>query len=246
VSDDFVFEDRRKRALLSGGVEMWLQSNEFVREEPGARVDRKLIGTAGDRIALERIVWSGGPTGSPVEREHLRLTEVDAEGRIRASIRFDPDDRAAAFHEAFARFGAGEAAGIGGQAPIQAFGVALERREWEDLRACLGEDLVFHDHRTLGFGVLRREEWIESLRTIVDLAPDWYGEMMQILVWNRHGRVDVNRAFGTMPDGGGPFERLNIGIFVTAGDRIRHIEVFDVADADRALARFEGLCAGRA
>jgi hypothetical protein len=28
-------------------------------------------------------------------------------------------------------------------------------------------------------------------------------------------------------------------------DRIQRLELFDVADADRALARFEELCAGR-
>jgi len=29
ASDDFVFEDRGKRALVSGGVEMWLENNQF-------------------------------------------------------------------------------------------------------------------------------------------------------------------------------------------------------------------------
>jgi hypothetical protein len=46
-----------------------------------------------------------------------------------------------------------------------------------------------------------------------------------------------------MPGGGGPFESVMLSVLVTAGDRIRHLEVFDVADAERAVARFEELCA---
>jgi hypothetical protein len=244
ASDDFVFEDRGKRALLKGGVELWIESNQFVRGEPGARVARELIGTAGDRIALERILWSGGPPGSPVEREHLRLTEVDADGRIRASIRLDLEDRAAAFAEAQARFAAGEAAAAGGQARFLALAPALAQHEWEVVRRCLADDFVLRDHRTLGLGALGRDEWIESLLAVTDLARDWSGEMVRILSWNQHGRVVVSRGFGTMPDGGGPFEGVQVSVLVTDGDRICHLELFNAADADRALARFDVLCAG--
>jgi hypothetical protein len=243
ASDDFVFEDRGKRALLKGGVELWIESNQFVRAEPGARVARELIGTAGDRIALERILWSGGPPGSPVEREHLRLTEVDADGRIRASIRFDLEDRAAAFAEAQARFGAGEAAAVGGQAPFVALLRALTCHDWEAVRGCLAADAVIWDRRALGvLGTLEREGWVESLKAVAELAPDVDWEMMRILTWNGLGRVHLTRMFGTRD--GGPFENLIMNVILTDGDRIRRFEFFDVADADRALARFEELCGG--
>jgi hypothetical protein len=62
---------------------------------------------------------------------------------------------------------------------------------------------------------------------------------------NRHGRVAVTGGFGTVPGGGGPFESVLVSVLVTDGDRIRHVELFDAADADRALARFEELCAER-
>ena len=88
-------------------------------------------------------------------------------------------------------------------APILAFSRALARRDWESVRGCLVDDLVFHDHRTLGFGALHRDQWIESLRVLhADLAADVGAETLRILVWNRHGRVDVYRQFGTIPDGG--------------------------------------------
>jgi ketosteroid isomerase-like protein len=240
ASPDFVFEDRSKRALLSGGVEMWIESNRFVQ---GASIAHERIGAAGDRIVLYRVLMKSAPDGSRVEREHLRLTEVDADGRIRAVIRFDPDDRAAAFAEAQARFAAGEAAAAGGQAPIVAFMRASVQYDWNTARGCLADDFVLRDHRTLGLGALGREEWIESLRVLADLAPGWSLETMRILAWNRHGRVDVSRHFGTTRDGG-PFENIFVRVIVTGGDRIQSNDTFDVADADRALARFEELCNG--
>jgi len=41
------------------------------------------------------------------------------------------------------------------------------------------------------------------------------------------------------------FEILFVGVYLTDGDRIQRYEFFDVADADRALARFEELCSDR-
>ena len=142
-----------------------------------------------------------------------------------------------------ARFVAGEAAAVGGQAPILALNLAVSRYDWETARACLVDDFTFRDRRPLGLGSLSRDEWIESLRVISDLAPGWGLETVQVLAWNRHGRVDVSRHFGTTRDGG-PFENIFIRVLVTDDDRIQSNDSFDIADADRALARFDELCAG--
>jgi ketosteroid isomerase-like protein len=240
ASPDFVWEDRSKRALLSGDVEMWIESNQFLQ---GASFENERIGTAGDRIVLNRSSMKSAPDGSPVEREHLRLTEVDADGRIRAVIRFDPDDRAAAFGEASARFVAGEAAAIGGQAPIAALYRSVTRHDWDAVRSCLAADAVMWDRRALGIlGTLGRDEWVESLRAAAELAPDMNVELVWTLAWNARGRVSLARMVGTRD--GGPFENTFVGVVLVDGDRIQRNELFDVADADRALARFEELCAG--
>jgi ketosteroid isomerase-like protein len=48
--------------------------------------------------------------------------------------------------------------------------------------------------------------------------------------------------FGTTRDGG-PFENAFVAILLTRGDQVQRYEFFDVGDTDRALARFEELCA---
>lgn len=58
-------------------------------------------------------------------------------------------------------------------------------------------------------------------------------------------RGRATRAFGTVRNGG-PFENLYVIIALTAGDHIQHYEAFDVADTERAVARFEERCATRA
>ncbi len=225
---------------MSGDVEMWVENASFV---PPGSVECALIGTAGERIALVRLLWKGELGGGPVEREQLRLTEVDADRRIRAVIWFDPDDRNAAFAEAQARFVSGEAAAIGGQAPIAALSLAIPRHDWETLRGCLAADAVVHDHRPLSLGELSPDIYVESLRVVAPLAPGWSAEMMRILAWKRHGRVAVYRGFGTLHDGG-PFENFLIGVALTDRDRIQRYELFDVGDGERALAHFAELCAG--
>jgi ketosteroid isomerase-like protein len=201
------------------------------------------IGTVGDRIALQRRVVTGvGPDGAVFESEFILLTEIDAHARLTVSINFDAEDRRVAFDEAQARFLAGEAASSRAQVPVVAFGAASARRDWEGMRRCLSEDIVIRDASTLGLGVVRGGEFIDALRAQADLAPDAGGEVMRILAWNGHGRVDVVRVFGTIATSGGAFEKAYVRIFLTDGDRIQHFECYDVGDADRAVARFQALC----
>ncbi len=50
---------------------------------------------------------------------------------------------------------------------------------------------------------------------------------------------------GTITEGG-PFENVFVVVRLTEGDRIRGLEVFDVQDSDRAVARFAELCGAAA
>jgi hypothetical protein len=97
----------------------------------------------------------------------------------------------------------------------------------------------------LGMGVLARDRYVDSLRELCALAIDVQGEELQTLAWNEHGRVVAIRMCGTMPDGGGPFERLVVAVFLIDGGQLLRAEDFEIDDAMRGVVRFEELCAQR-
>ena len=243
ASPDFTFEDRGRKALVAGDVEMWVANASFI--PPGSDGSgSELLGTAGERLALGRTLWRGEPGDGPLGREHLRLTELDAEGRTRAVLWFDLEDRAVAFEELHTRFVAGEAGGDPGQVVIAAIFRAFAQRDWTAWQRQLGADFVLDDRRTLGLGPLGIDDWLASLRVLVELAPDVAVEVLRILRWNRQGAVMMTRSFGTHE--GGPFENPTLVIALTRGPRVRCYELFDVTEVERAFARFEELCGERA
>jgi ketosteroid isomerase-like protein len=242
TTPDFTFDDRRKRALVSGDLELYARNLEVVRSYPNLKVTRELLSTVGDRISVARVAYTAGPEGSAFEGEFLLLTEVDAAGQTRLVIHFDFEDRGAAFEEAQTRFVAGEAAGDAGQAAIAAVPRTFGVRDWAGLRACFTDAALTEDHRRLGLGSLPIEGWIESLHALAELAPDVRTEAHRILAWNAGGRVSLMRQYGTRE--GGPFENLFIAVTATRGGRIWRLERFEVADAEHALARFAELTAG--
>jgi hypothetical protein len=242
TTPDFTFDDRRRRALVSGDVELYVRNLQVVRSYPNLQITLELLGTVGERISIARVAYTGGPEGSAFEGEFLLLSEVDAAGRVRTVIHLDLEDRGLAFVEAHARFAAHEAAGSPAQAVMSELVSAFTRHDREALRACFAPDARVHDRRTLGFGELGVEQWIESMQALSELAPDYRLEPFRILRWTEHGRVAVTRICGTRE--GGPFEIVHVNVFVTEGGRIRGFERFDTSDADRALARFAELTGG--
>jgi len=249
ASDDFVWEDRGKRALLRGDVELWIASMQQV-VSPGVRLEVEIVASRGDRIALERVLTVGAPGGIHYEMETLRLTELGADGRLAASIIFDPDDRPAAFAEATLRFAAGEAAGTALMTvAATGWGRTLAEADWDLVRSQWTDDAVISDHRALRFGAalgaLGRDAYLDSLRALAELAPDARTEAPRYLAWNQWGFVRVLRLFGTQRDGG-ELENVFLGVSLTDGERIERYELFDIDDVDAALARFEELCGERA
>jgi len=238
----FTFDDRRRRALVRGDIELYARNLEVVQSYPELRPSRELLATLGERIALSRLSYVGGGEADAFEGEFLVLNEVDDQMRLHAVIHFDPADRTAAFAEAHARFVAGEARGHAGQAAISTLARAFATHDWEALRACFGADGSVHDRRTLGLGPQGPEQWIASLRAFAELAPDVTVEPIRILAWREGGRMSALRVHGSRE--GGPFENVFLGVAFARGDRVERYEFFDVADEARALARFEELCAG--
>jgi hypothetical protein len=193
---------------------------------------------------LDHLRWFGKPDGDAFEFERVRLLEVGADGLLRAVLFSDPEDRFAASIEGLARFAADEAAGSAGIAPMLAFRRALHDRDWEAARDCYAPDVVLVDHRPLGFGTLDREQWIAALQANGDLSVGLSWDVFRVAAWNEQGCVVGIRRLGAIPDGGGPFENELFAVTMVAGRRIQRYELFEDADGDRAVARFEELCAG--
>mgnify|MGYP003694165843 CR=1 FL=1 len=85
--------------LITMDVDAWIVDRQRWARS-AAHHERRLVGTAGDRVALERVLVTSGPPGGRSEFEHLTLTEVDASGRLVAGVAFDLDDWRAANREA--------------------------------------------------------------------------------------------------------------------------------------------------
>src|SRR5262249_18791346 len=84
-------EDRRRPVLVSYDVDGWIADRKRWARA-GVHQKRRLVGTVGDRIAVERIMATSGPPDGRREIEYLSLMEIDESGRIVAAIAFDPDD----------------------------------------------------------------------------------------------------------------------------------------------------------
>jgi ketosteroid isomerase-like protein len=212
------------------------------RARSGGRPEFRLVGAAGDRVAVSRVLWSGGPPDGRWEVEYLAVIEFDEAGRMAATIFFDLDDTRAAQREAWARWAAIDPAA----APwVALFGAAVDGFDAQDgkrLRTLFADDFVADDHRRTGFGRIEgADAYLRSLEALWDLAPDqrielgWVWHMVE-----RHGVITTLRRFGTLADGGA-FESEHLWLCIATGGRITRLELFEIEDLERAKARLKEL-----
>jgi hypothetical protein len=234
------FEDRRRQALVSGTVDLFFHDTKRMAT-PDLRIERQLVATAGDRVALARYLWRGGPNRGEFEIEYLGLTEVDESGRIVSGVCFDLDDWRAAHREAATRWFAGDAMAAAVVGPGLELVEAMNERDLARIRSLLADDVAVDQRYQAGLGLIEgADAYVASLPPLWDLAPDIQFDAPFRLALGRHGLVSVMRSFGTLREGGA-FERPRVGVMTVAGGLITRIELFDVEAADAALARFEEL-----
>jgi ketosteroid isomerase-like protein len=250
------FEDRGRRALVSGDVDWWIADLQGIASMRNTRFERQLVGTAGDRVALDRVLLSGDPGGAaaaaatesqpisslgPFELEAPWVTEVDESGRITAGVAFDVDDWRAATREAWARWFARDAVAAASVGPVFESIEALNDRDRTRLRAALADDFVLDDHRPARLGLIEgADAWADSWAALWDLAPDTQIAIGSPLAYARYGSVGLSRTFGTLRDGG-TFENPTVMVAIVADGRIARLEAFEPEHVDAALARFAEL-----
>jgi class 3 adenylate cyclase/tetratricopeptide (TPR) repeat protein/ketosteroid isomerase-like protein len=238
---EMIFDDRRRMVLLSGDQDLMIASaRERVRS--GGRPEFQLVGTAGDRVAVSRVLWSGGPPDGHWEVEYLSVVETDVAGKITAMVFFDLDDARTAQREAWARWTAVD--------PTAAPWVALlndaidgwNAQDGTRLRALFADDIAVDDHRRTGFGRIDgADAYLPSLEVLWELAP--HQRLEHGWFWPAvapHGVITLQRRSGTLAEGGA-FESEYLWLGTAAGGRITRIELFEVEHLDQAKARLEEL-----
>src|SRR5262249_7186392 len=148
-------------------------------------------------------------------------------------------DLDAAYAELDARYIAGEAAPYAGAAVMaQRYVELVAKRDWDGFNSQVSETIV-EDHRRLGWGILgSRDEYVQMLRAIVDLAPDATLRFDHVLALNHRAVLAIGTWRGTRD--GGPFELGGICIAAFAPDgRIGRIRFYDLDELDAARACFD-------
>jgi hypothetical protein len=238
LADDISLDDRRR--VVSAGIRRGRESNiadmRAVAELGAKNITSMVIATRGERLVLTCSVFSvsdGRPDGFHVEM--LRMLEINAENQIATCVMFDVDDIDAAFAELDARYVAGEAAAQADtwSVVVQAY-AAVNLGELPPTAA----DYVSIDRRRLA--VEEPGDFTANLDAVRNLTPDLksYAEAVHRL--SNRGAVLTHISHGTSRDGLEAEWRL-VEFISIEGDRLTRCEIFDEADLDVALARFDEL-----
>jgi len=191
----------------------------------------KVIAIRGERLALAHYFVLDSWGGSEV----LGVSEINAENQIVACVAFDPDDLDAAFEELDARYVAGEAAAHSDTWSVIAEAHArFNRRELP----ATTPDPVYIDHRPLVS--IEGVDLAASVRAVWDLTSDANIYVEAVHRLSELGAVTTQALKGTWQEGSDAEWRM-IMMFAVEGGLISRIEVFDEADLDAALARFDEL-----
>ena len=165
----------------------------------------------------------------------LYIVEIDADERIVAHVVFDPDDIDAAFEELDARYLAGEAAAHArAWSVIAGAHAGFNRHKLPATTA----DPVYIDHRPLVS--IEGADLAATLRAVWDITPAFSVYIEAVHRLDELGAVATQVLNGTSQEGLDAEWRM-IDVFTVEGDLISRVEVFEEADLDAALARFDEL-----
>ena len=235
LADDIAIDDRR-RAVNSGiqyGRDAAIADLRSAIDLGLTNISLTVIAIRGARLELCRMCVSGDDRPDAFRIEFLSVVEINADERMVARFGFDLDDADAAFEELDARYLAGEGAPYAHTWSLIAAECAAFNRH--ELPAA---QWVTIDHRRLA--VIDATEGQAAMRAIWEVTPNLRMQIEAVHRLSGFGVVASYAAFGTSPDGL-DVEWPMILLLTVDGDRINTCEIFDEADLDAALARFEEL-----
>ena len=238
LDEDISVDDRRRvvSAPLLRGRNVEIANMRALAEIGATKVSSAVIATRGGRLALVRSRFSGrDQRPEAFHTDLLDIVEINPNSRLAAHVVFDPDDIDAAIEELDARYLAGEAAEHSRTWSVIAKNYAgLNRQEVPAMTS----DWVNVDHRRVT--TIAPGELIANLRAAWDLTPQasFYIETVHRLT--DLGAVVTDAMSGTSQEGFEAEWRF-VDLMTFEGDLMNRSELFDEADLDAALARFDEL-----
>ncbi|MGA5466087.1 BTAD domain-containing putative transcriptional regulator [Mycobacterium sp. NPDC050041] len=195
----------------------------------------RVVATRGEHLVLN---WAGASTGESSDAfrfDVLDIIQTDVDDRISARIVFDEDDIDGAFQELDARYLAGEAAPLANTwSAVTAAVEALKRREVPELTP----DCVTVDHRRgIGFAPGGLTAYMGAT---LDDFPDFSIYLEEVHRITNSGAVVTFTSSAASHEGFDAEWRM-IQLATVEGDLISRLELFDEADLDAALERFDTL-----
>ncbi|WP_077088814.1 BTAD domain-containing putative transcriptional regulator [Mycobacterium rhizamassiliense] len=232
MADNMRHDDRRRMvgAGVLQGRDAQMQDMLAIAEIAG-RPTIEVIATRGERLALTRARFE--PQAFLIEL--LAVIESDGDERLAAMVAFDLDDIDAAFAELDARYLAGEAATHAQTwSAIAGISAAFNRHELPPMTP----DPVYVDHRQLAWA--EGIDLAAAIRGFWDITSDARAYIEAVYRLDDRGAV-FTQVLKLTSNEGFDAELPMIYCFTVEGDLISGVEVFDLADIDAALARFEEL-----
>jgi hypothetical protein len=240
MADTISIDDRRTvvNAGLRRGRDVEILNLQAFADLGVRKVTSAVIATRGERVALSRNNFVGrDQRPEAFHSELLCIIEIDTDHRVVARVVFDPEDIDAAFKELDARYLAGEAAAHAHTwSIISAAYAALNRREIP----ATTPDWVNIDHRKVT--AFAPGDQIAYFRATWDVAPDTRIYVEDVHRLSDLGAVVTHRVYATTK-GGFEAEWREIATTTVEGDLFNRSELFDEADLEAALARFDELSA---
>ena len=233
-ADDFRGDDRRRGLHReTNGRAAAVDEVRAIANLGVGRITSTPLAVRGAYLCLSHEQFAGrDPKPGAFVVESLTITEVDSVGTVIARIAFDPDDIDAAFKELEARYLAGEAAAHAHtwSTVVEAF-EAINRHELPSTPP----DLVSVDHRQ--GPSIASDELTKFLPTSWELTPDFRMNIEAVHQLSDLGTAITVAAQGISQHGFEADWRF-IELLVMNSGAGNRIEVFDEADLDAAITRF--------
>ena len=237
LAEDFCTADRRRvvNAGVVRGRDVEMANLRAIADVGIEEITSTAIATRGERLVLNRTSFSVPDWPDELNHEVIDLVEITADNRGSVHVVFDPDDIDAAFDELDARYLAGEAAEYAHTWSVIIHGhAAFNRREYP----ATTPDWVNLDHRR--GRAFAPGDLFANWRAAWDLVPDIRIYIEAVHRLSALGAVVTHGASGSSQEGFDA-EWREIDLLTLEGDLFSRSEIFDEADLDAALARFDEL-----